>query len=130
LAEAFEGIRNARDEESGQAAYHRLLYAIGNSHAGTYLPIALEIWPNVEAVLQVGDAFPMYAAIEAMIDLFTSFKPEPGHEFYRGVDVEESLKGRIADLRQALEAIAERDDLAAKSARDLLSYIKESARSS
>jgi hypothetical protein len=64
---------------SSQDAYHRLLYAIGNNHAGTYYPVALAVVPFLAEILKSGSALPRARTLDVLIDLVGSFEPEPPH---------------------------------------------------
>lgn len=124
LSSAFEAMSAAGDEESSQAAYHRLLFAIGNDHAGTYYPVAFEVLPAFEIILRDGSAWAKHVAIEVLIDLFGSFEPEPGHEIHGGVELRRSVRSRIFDFAPHLASVAAGDDAAATSARELLATIR------
>ena len=76
VSSAFDAILTANDEASSSAAYHRLLYAIGNDHAGTYHSVALSILPGIERILGDGTVWSRHAALEALIELGGPFKPK------------------------------------------------------
>jgi hypothetical protein len=125
VQEALEAAFNASDKESSEAAYHRLLYAIGNNHAGTYYPVVLTMFEEFEAILHSGKPWPQRTVIEALIDLLLSFTPEPGHDVFRGRSLSEALRERIVGLRPYFIHIATGDDVAAASAVDVLKYLDE-----
>src|ERR1700733_13601193 len=83
VSAAFQSILGANDVESSLKAYHQLLYAIGNNHAGTYYSVALGILPAIESVFREGGLWSKHAVLEILIDLCTSFRPERGEELYQ-----------------------------------------------
>jgi hypothetical protein len=72
-----------------QRAYHRLLYALGNDHAGTYFPVVVPAIRALGAILRDGSLVARLRALDALVDLVGSFWPEPGYE-----DVETDGGGR------------------------------------
>ncbi len=125
LPSAFEAVMLAGNEESSQTAYHRLLSAIGNDHAGTYYPVALEILPATEAILRDGSAWARRIALEVLIDLFGSFEPEPGFEVHRGVELERAVRSGIVGFAPCLGELASGDEVDARGARELLASIRD-----
>ncbi len=126
IAEALKSVVQAWDKESSLSAYNKLLYAVGNNHAGTYYPVAFAIMPDIEEVLNNGEPWPKYTALEALIDLYISFMPQPGHETYEGVSLS-ALRQRILALKHHIEFVAQAPSIASDSARNLLKYLGESA---
>jgi hypothetical protein len=117
-----------RSREQAQDAYTGLLYATGNDHAGTYYPIVLAIFPAVRAILENGTAWAKYACVEALIDLCSSFEPQPGHEHVElpgeGIQLlRDALWLRARALVPLLEVAAENGDEASESCRELLAEI-------
>src|SRR6266540_785176 len=98
LSGAFQAVLNADDAESSLDAYHRLLFVIGNDHAGTYTSVALGILPAIEQILRGGGSWSQHAVLEVLIDLYGSFEPEPGQELYLGVPLQELIKRGISGL--------------------------------
>src|ERR1700761_554422 len=88
---AFDAILRADSEKSSEAAYHRLLYALGNNHAGTYYSIALGILPVIDRILHYGPPWSRRSVLEVLIELCGSFEPAEGQDSYHG----ESLAGLI-----------------------------------
>src|SRR5262245_50085023 len=78
---ALEALRNATDEASGQKAYHRVLYAVGNNHRGTLYPAAVAVVGIVFEVARTGSETAKAAALETAVEL-ASFCPEPGFETF------------------------------------------------
>jgi hypothetical protein len=108
------------------SAYDSLLYAVGNNHAGTYYPVLLAVMPFLEEIVDTGEASSQHVALDVLLDLFGSFRPEPGYE---AIDlpsggkrsVEAALGERIHALRPALERIASEGGSNAVLAEELLS---------
>ena len=91
----------AHDRASSERAYHAVLYAVGNNHAGTYHAIALAVLPFLGELMRHGQGWARSTALEAFVDLVLSFDPAPGQQ---------ALAPELARLarawRPALEAIA------------------------
>ena len=124
---ALEAATNARDKESSQSAYNKFLYSIGNNHAGTYYPVVLTTFTDIEAILRFGKSWPQRTVIEALIDLLISFEPEPGQEVFRDHLLSEAVRERIFGLKQYFLHIATGNDVAAASAKDILKHMDEEA---
>jgi hypothetical protein len=62
------------------AAYNKLLYAVGNNHAGTYYPVALVLVCDLARLLTAEQTWPRVSALEVLLDLCASFEPQPGFE--------------------------------------------------
>src|SRR5690349_278960 len=82
---AFRALASA-SRKTDQAAYHRVLFAIGNNHAGTYWPAALSLIPRLEGILCDGTEIARKRALDILIDLIASFAPEPGFEIVETPD--------------------------------------------
>src|SRR6478609_8661989 len=61
-------------------AYHRVLFALGNNHAGTYFPVVVPAIPFLGEILTSEHVAPRLRALDVLIDLVASFEPEEGHE--------------------------------------------------
>jgi uncharacterized phage infection (PIP) family protein YhgE len=127
VSKALEAASNAIDKESSQSAYNKLLYAVGNNHAGTYYPVVLSIFTEIEAILRSGEMWPQHTVIEALIDLFISFVPAPGHKVFCERSLSEDLRQRVIGLKQYFAQIAEGTNVAATSAKDILRHINKEA---
>jgi hypothetical protein len=79
VANALRALSVASPETSDKT-YSRMLYALGNNHAGTYYPVALAVVPFLGAILREGGPEARLRALDVMIDLVGSFRPEPGFE--------------------------------------------------
>jgi hypothetical protein len=110
-------VAAASSEQEFRAAYNDFLFALGNDHAGTYYPVVLSAVPFLRAVLERGGEWAKRAAIEALIDLTASFEPEPGYQvlvLHDGtrVDLAVQLAAAVAELSEAVRAVAADDSLA------------------
>ncbi len=79
VAEALRDLALA-SLETGQEAYSRLLYAVGNDHAGTYYPVVVTVVPFLGAILRSGGPTARLRTLDVLVDLAGSFAPEPGFE--------------------------------------------------
>lgn len=122
---ALNLVIQAHDEESSSSAYNKLLYAVGNNHAGTYYPVALAVMPSLEAIVRGGKPWPQRTVLEALIDLFSSFEPEPGYDTFHGVSLAEALREHITTFKPCLASLAAGSDITAKSAQDLQKCLDE-----
>ncbi len=126
---AIDSVRNANSEASAYAAYHEVLYAVGNNHAGTYCSVAVPVVAELLRTLTGSKPWAQFAAIEAMIDLTGSFKHEISGfliSFPKGsaaIPIEQALVEQVASSAQALAAIAASGGLAAESAKSLLEVL-------
>ena len=120
---AFLSILAANDGASSRAAYHKLLYALGNNHAGTYYSVALAMPPLLEGVLRDGSAWSQCAALHVLIELCGSFEPEQGHEVYGGSPLDKSIRQASVHLVPLIKSLANKQSVATKSARELLEII-------
>ena len=125
VSKALEAVSNASDKESSQSAYNKLLYAVGNNHAGTYYPVALSIITEIEAIMRSGEMWPQHTVIEAMIDLFISFEPEPGQEVFCERSLSVDLRQQVIGLKPYYVHIAGGTGVAAASAKDILRHISD-----
>ena len=123
IASALQALRAANDESSSLTAYHKLLNAVGNDHAGTYYSIALAIPSLVEDILRDGNAWARDGALQVLIELCGSFTPEPGQELYSGMPLHSLITQASFALFPLIDSLANGSSLAAKSARELLEII-------
>ena len=120
---ALHAVLRANDEESSVDAYHRLLYAVGNEHAGTYYSVALAILPIIERILRDAGPWSQYAVLEVLIELCGSFIPEPGQALYMGVRLERLIKQGVFGLAPLARTVENGGGVAANSAPELLELI-------
>lgn len=77
---ALEAMASARTGNEAQAAYHAVLFAVGNNHGGTFYPAVVAALPLVLEMTRSGRPWTRFAAVEVAIECVTSFEPEPGFE--------------------------------------------------
>jgi hypothetical protein len=80
LRSALDMVALVDSEEAFHSAYDTLLSALGNNHAGTYSRRAVSALPELSRLLTAGAPWARRTVIEALIDLCSSFEPEPGLE--------------------------------------------------
>ena len=129
VALALANAATAEDASSCSVVYDRVLYAIGNNHAGTYYPVLLAALPVFESMLSGQAYWPQRGALCILDDLFASFHPEPGFEkvSLHGVvkDVEFAFRSGVLALRPLLEGLAREASPNAELASGLLALIGE-----
>lgn len=126
-------LSNCTSKSEAVIAYHRVLYALGNNHAGTYYPVVLQALPFLGEIVQQGTPAAREGALDVLIDLIGSFCPEPGFEKIdtagaRSVDLEMSLLRAAQGLRPVLTSIEMTDQTSSRMgelARDLLELLDE-----
>jgi hypothetical protein len=116
---------NAHNEESSWAAYDRLLYAVGNNHAGTYFPVVLAVFPSLEVILRDGTPWPRHTVLQVLIDLFSSFQPDPGHDVSQEASLLAAVRHRIVSLKPYLASLTVDNGITNKSAQELLNCLDE-----
>ena len=124
IAEAFASTLRASDAASSSAAYHELLYALGNNHAGTYYSVVLGVLPIMHHVLLNGSPWAQRTVLEALIDLCSSFVPEPGHETYRDQPLAQLFKQTLRGYVPVIELLAHNRGIAADSAKEVLDALE------
>lgn len=127
VSAALGDVMQAHDEKSSSSAYNRLLYALGNNHAGTYFPVVLAVMPALEEILRSGKPWPQHTVLEALIDLLTSFQPDPAHDIFQGASLSSALRERIHALKPLLGSLTTDNPMTNKSAQDLLHCLDESS---
>lgn len=125
LPAALDSVLSADDEPSSQEAYHRLLYAVGNDHAGTYYSVAFGILPTLGQILRIGGPWPQRTVLEVLIELYGPFQPEPGHETFRGEPLQQLVRNAISDLFPLVNTLRNSELDTARSANELLTLINE-----
>jgi len=123
VSTAFDAVLNAADEQSSEKAYHDLLFAVGNNHAGTYYSVVLGVLPAVGVVLCEGAPWSKHAVLEALIDLYVSFEPENGQEIYCERSLKDTVDEAIGVLRPLVERLAG-ESFVGKSARELIAHLR------
>jgi len=133
VCHAIRGLALATGE-SGDAAYSRMLYALGNNHAGTYFPVVLAVIPFLGEILRERHCASTARArtLDVLIDLVASFEPEPGFESVTTAaglqTLKDLLKERIlgleGDVKRLLVATRESPE-EVKLANELLTLLRE-----
>lgn len=126
VSAALEEVMQAHDVDSSSSAYNKLLHALGNNHAGTYFPVVLAVMPALEKILRSGKPWPQRTVLEALIDLFASFQPDPAHECFEGASLSAALRARILALKPLPGSLSSDNPMTNKSAEDLLHCLDES----
>lgn len=111
VASALDVVAAASTETEARSAYDRMLYALGNNHAGTYFPVALWALPHLSSLLRSGGTTTREVILDVLIDLAGSFAPEPGFERCVGpagneVDLLMAVRAGVAELRPEILACA------------------------
>jgi len=126
-------LASCASEATSRDAYNRVLYALGNNHAGTYYPVVLSALPFLGKILECGGNWARIAALDILIDLSASFEPEPGFEIVttssgEPMELSNLLRERTADLRGVVRKIAAggaAGDRERALAMELLNYLEE-----
>ncbi len=96
---ALRALAAATDEATAHDAYNRVLFAIGNNHAGTLYTAAAAALPFVVAIAIQGARWPRWGALEVLIDAH-AFAPDLGCE-------EVMYAERVMPLGEAVASILE-----------------------
>jgi len=127
---ALRALAFAESDDAAQSAYHRVLFAVGNDHAGSYFPIVLDAVPFLGEILASGTRRSRARTLDVLIDLVGSFGPDPGVIPQDGIRPEAlpaALRARVEVLRpiiQTLAADSSAPDVQAL-ARDLVNCLAE-----
>ena len=83
VADALSGVWEASDLDLSARACNKLIYAVGNNHAGTYYPVLVEVTPFMdERFFRSGQPWSVRTVLSILIDLLASFEPAPGCETF------------------------------------------------
>jgi hypothetical protein len=131
---ALRGLGVCASESASGEAYHNVLYALGNNHAGTYYPVALAALPFLAEILEGGGPWARIATLDILVDLIGSFEPESGFEMVVSPTGDRSrlrvlLRQGIARLSPQIRSIASSDTAGQQErelAAELLTYLEES----
>jgi hypothetical protein len=107
---ALRALAAAASMAEADRAYHGVLFAIGNDHAGTLWPAAVGAVPFAVEIALVGSSSARWGALQVLIDLL-AFEPAPGYDTIvdeHGVssDLREALKARISGAIDSLKLAA------------------------
>lgn len=110
VVRALRALAEAASETAGQTAYSRVLFALGNNHAGTYYPVVLAALPFLAEILRDGGLQARLRTCDVLIDLLASFAPEPGYEVTGTPSgeraVQHVLRERALELVEDVERLA------------------------
>lgn len=99
----------AASRKTDQAAYHRVLFSIGNGHARTYWPAALSLIPRLADLLCDGTEVARLRALHVLLDLLCLFAPEPGFEIVETPEgrrhLAQLVRAEISRLERAVAQI-------------------------
>ncbi|KRD34375.1 hypothetical protein ASE35_11755 [Lysobacter sp. Root916] len=119
---ALADALHAHDRTSSERAYHAVLYAVGNNHAGTYHAIALAVLPFLGELMRHGQGWARSTALEAFFDLALSFEPDRDQQA-----LAPELARQARAMRPVLEAIAAQGGADAVTAHEALLALEPGA---
>jgi hypothetical protein len=108
VAAALRALALATSDAAAQDAYHRVLFAVGNDHRGSYFPIVLDAVPFLAEILVGGTSRARERTLDVLIDLVGSFGPDPDVVMQDGVrpeDLPAMLRASVEDLRPTLQIL-------------------------
>jgi hypothetical protein len=108
VAQALRALAFASSDDAAEAAYHRVLFAVGNDHRGSYFPIVLDAVPFLGEILAGGTRLTRGRTLDVLLDLVGSFGPDPEvamDDEARPEDLPALLRARVERLRPLLEEI-------------------------
>jgi hypothetical protein len=113
VPDALRTILRIDDEQDAKNAYNRLLFSVGNNHAGTYYPVVLWVIPFLAEMLLHPNSLVRKTRVEVLVDLVGTFEPEQGFTtFCDASGKESSLQSAVRDalsrIRPVVEACASR----------------------
>ncbi|HWB61768.1 MAG TPA: hypothetical protein VG733_19955 [Chthoniobacteraceae bacterium] len=121
---ALRDFNSVHDDQSSEKVYNRLLYALGNNHAGTYFPVAIPVIAFLGDVIVFGNVWQRVTALDVLIDYSLSFCPDPQFSESPGPDgrlhsLEDLMRKAIANVRPAVEKLPPRGEQAGGRESDL-----------
>ena len=128
VADALSNVWEANDSDSSERACNKLLYAVGNNHAGTYYPVLVAVTPFMDEILRIGHPWSVRTVLSVLIDLLSSFEPAPGYETFNDeAGNSEMLANAFQEstrrLRPSVERIAAGGEVNAEMAKEVISLI-------
>ena len=126
VAAALRALAFAASEEDAEVAYHRVLFAVGNNHRGSYFPIVLDAIPFLGEVLGGGTRFGRARALDVLIDLISSFEPDPEILVQEGLRPDElpgMLHGRVLRPENARAKLVELKEDGARAVAGLVAVV-------
>lgn len=116
---ALEAVLVSDSEDESEAAYQRVLWAVGNDHGGTYFPVVLPAISVLGSILETGSPWAQRAAVEVSIDWYCAFVPEVGHETFAAESLKLTVKREIEALTPRVALLTQFDSAARRSAIEL-----------
>jgi hypothetical protein len=113
---SLRALAMCASEEEALAAYHAVLYALGNNHAGTYYPVTPTAVSFLGEVLVNGGQWARISTLDILLDLYGSFEPEPGVRTTETGEATHSL-GRL--VRESISGLSSLVKAAATSDRSV-----------
>lgn len=117
--------------ETEQAAYNGVLYAVGNNHRGTYYPVVVPVIGLLGQVLREGSTAARETTLNVLVDLVSSFAPEPGFETIEGAEgtrrVEDLLWDEVLRVIPLVQELAKAKSASARErqlARELQEFLE------
>lgn len=104
---AIRALADGTDQDR-RRAYHRLLYALGNDHAGTCFPVVLPAVEFLGEVLRDGALVARLRTLDVLLDLLGSFWPEPAYEEVETDRGRRPLRDVLHESTKRLRAVVER----------------------
>lgn len=133
IIDALTSLMTVTDAQSSTSAYHNVLYAVGNNHAGTYYPVLIAVMPFLEQMAVEGTDWPQRAALSILDDLLASFSPELDHEWGMVPElgfqpIEAVFTQRLRAMHSALEQIVNTNTPNAQLAQSIIDLLSEDVR--
>lgn len=110
VAAALKSLAFAESDGAATEAYHRVLFAVGNDHRGSYFPIVLDAVPYLGEILATGTDRVRARTLDVLIDLVGSFGPDAeveSQDEFRPDYLPMLLKARVENLRPIIESLTE-----------------------
>lgn len=105
VGDALGAIVAVVGEQDSQEAYDRMLFAIGNHHAGTLYPAAVGAVPALVAMARSQSVWTRFTALEILTDA-VHFEGEPGFEMdSSGKNVKKALRDAICRASEDIFAV-------------------------
>ena len=102
VPKALLALATAVERDEASRAYHRLLFAVGNNHAGTYFPVVLDALPYLRIILEGGTALQRGTVLGILLDLTGSFAPDPDHRY---IDIDGHQVGLKPELHERIREL-------------------------
>jgi len=107
VIEALIALITLDREDLNQATYDKVLFAIGNNHAGTYYPVIEKALTYIINVARhSASEVARNCSFAVLIDLYASFEPELGsYNKITADELENKVKKAIESMQDSLRAI-------------------------